>query len=277
METSTDKKRNIFLLSMTSDIGTALAERYFAEGHGVVGTYRSGKKLDKFKKISEYLFHCDIGDKESVNNFIREYKKLNLKWDTFISCVGTQKPIGKFLEGDFDEWSDSIHTNSIEQLRVLHELYPLRDKSQISNAVFFAGGGTNNAFPNYSAYTASKIILIKMCELIDSETEDLNIFIPGPGLTKTKMHYETLNENKEKIGSNYDKIEEFMKKGGGTLMDDIYECIEWLCKQGKEIAGGRNFSVVHDKWGNKNLAKILKSNSDVYKLRRYGNEIKIKD
>ena len=277
MKFSQENKRVIFIISITSDIGTALAERYAKKGYKIIGTYRSTNNLDKLKKIpNSHLFYCDLSNKTSVRNFIEEYKKLGVEWDTFISCPGTQKPIGNFFNCDFDKWSNSIHINAIEQLRVLHELYLLRNKNKISNVVFFAGGGTNNAFPNYSAYTVSKIMLIKMCELIDSETKSLNTFIIGPGMTKTKMHYETLNEGKEKAGeANYNKTAEFMKNEDGTSMEDIFRCIEWLCEQGKEVAGGRNFSVVYDKWGNEKLTEILKSNFNLYKLRRAGNDIKV--
>ena len=267
--------RNIVLVSISSDIGTALAKRYSEKGNNVIGTYRSATNLDELRKLQNCrLFYCDITDERSIDKFADEYKKLGLEWDVFISCLGTQKPIGRFFDCDFEEWSTSVHINAIEQLRFLHEIYPFRNKNKESNAVFFAGGGTNNPFPNYSAYAVSKIMLIKMCELIDSESDCLNMFIVGPGTVKTKMHYETLGEKREKVGKNYDETAEFMEKGIGTSMDDIFNCIEWLCKQGKGIAGGRNFSVVHDNWrGEKKIELVdkLKSDKNMYKLRRSGN------
>lgn len=276
MEFSNNNKKVVFILSITSDIGTALAERYAKKGNRIVGTYRSTNKLNALEKIPNcHLFYCDLKNKSNIDRFVDDYKKLGLKWDTFISCSGTQKPIGKFLNCDFAEWDNSIHVNTIEQLHILHSLYPFRNKDKVSNVIFFAGGGTNNAIKNYSAYTASKIMLIKMCELIDSETADLNIFIVGPGWTKTKIHLETLNAKKEDVGESYDKTVKFMNEKEGTSVEDIFSCIEWLCEQGKDVSGGRNFSVVYDKWGNEKLAKVLRSNIDMYKLRRSGNEFKI--
>ncbi|MFH1607980.1 MAG: SDR family oxidoreductase [archaeon] len=277
MEFLRNCKKNVVIISITSDIGTALAKKYSEKGYNVVGTYKSKGRLDELKKIPNcHFFYCDMLNKKSVDDFIKNYKKLDLNWNIFISCPGTQKPIGKFFNCNFNEWSDSVHINSIEQLRALHGLYPLRNQDKVSNVVFFAGGGTNNAFPNYSAYTVSKIMLIKMCELIDSEAEDLNVFIIGPGMTKTKMHYETLSEGREKSGEeNYNKTAEFMGKEEGTSMEDIFGCIEWLCEKGRQTCGGRNFSVVYDKWGNDKLAETLMSNLNMYKLRRTGNEIKV--
>ena len=56
----------------------------------------------------------------------------------------------------------SVVVNSTAQLRVLHAIWPCRQPGP--DIMLMAGGGTNNPFPNYSAYCVSKIMLIKMCE-----------------------------------------------------------------------------------------------------------------
>lgn len=270
-----NNQKVVVLSSITSDIGIALARRFAHTGWTIVGSYRSEKLLGELTPLTKHLYYCDLSDKQSIEKFTETCKTLNIEWDLFISCTGTQKPIGLFFNCDFDRWSDSLHINAIEQLRVLHGIYALRKKGKIVNAMFFAGPGTNNAVSNYTAYAISKIILIKMCEFIDFETPDLNIFIAGPGWTKTKMHYETINESRENVGENYDKTVDFMQNAVGTSMDDIFDCIVWLCEQGKEIASGRNFSVVYDAWKgehNKKLIEALKSDRNMYKLRRCKND-----
>ena len=54
-------------------------------------------------------------------------------------------------------------------------------------------------------------------------------------------------------------------------MEKIYECIRWLESKGRSISGGRNFSVVHDIWGNEELARELEKDINMYKLRRNRN------
>lgn len=268
-------KKNIFILSLTSDIGLALAKKYAAQGHDVTGTYRTEKHLEQVESIPNCRWlYCDLENPKSIVQCVSQYKELNLAWDIFISCPCTPLPLGNFFQCDFNEWSHSIHVNAIEQLRILHALYPLRNSSEICDVVFFAGGGTNNAVLNFSAYTVSKIMLIKMCELIDAEEKDLNIFIAGPGWTKTKTHYITL-DHVDKSDKKYFETVEFMKNGIGTSMDDIFNCIDWLCEQGKEVASGRNFSVVHDKWKDEEKASLslaLKADLNMYKLRRFKND-----
>ena len=110
---------------------------------------------------------------------IREYAALDQPWNLFVSAAGTMEPIAPFFSADFDVWEQSVTVNSTAQLRVLHGLWPQRSRDPV-DVMLMAGGGTNNPFTNYSAYCVSKIALIKMCELLDDEEDDLNIFIIGP-------------------------------------------------------------------------------------------------
>lgn len=270
-------QNNIFILGINSDIGFRLAHEFNAEGEKVFGTYRQDDFPISVSDISGLtLFHCDITDKKSIHSTKEKFKELASPWDTFISCIGTMEPIGSFFECDYDDWENSVTINSLAQLRFLHNLYPLRQKKKISNVVFFAGGGTNNSFKNYSAYCISKIMLIKMCELIDDEYGDINVFIIGPGWVRTKMHNQTFR-NSLSAGENYKKTVEFFNSSSeGTSSDDIYHCIKWCIAQGKSIAGGRNFSVVHDHWNDASmdLAEQLQRDDHMYKLRRYKNDFK---
>jgi len=268
-----NKVKNIFILGIGSDIGIALTKYYICQGYQVFGTYRNSssiKSISAFDNIK--LFKCDLGDNAEIKKCITKYKTLGKPWDIFISCAGTMEPIGNFFKVNFNEWEKSVIVNSTAQLRFLHEIYPYRRKKSLNHAVFFAGGGTNNPFANYSAYCASKIMLIKMCELLDDENKDLNVFIVGPGWVRTKIHTQTLQSNS--AGSNLSRTKQFLKSNSpGTDYKDIFDCINWCIKQGRQVAGGRNFSVVHDLWQKKpkSLARQLRADSNKFKLRRFKN------
>lgn len=245
----------VIILSVSSDIGFYLAKRYTQDGYRVMGTYRFLSRLLEIEILSScHLFHCDISDKKSVENFLSDFEKLKINWDIFISCVGDLRPYGNFFETDFDAWSDSVCVNSVEQLRIVHALYPLRNKKIMPSVVFFAGGGTNNAPTDLSAYIVSKIMLTKMCELLDAENPDLKVFIVGPGYIKTKIH---------------DSIKANIAQGKKeTNLADVYNSISWLISQDKKAVSGRNFSVAYDHLGDNRLVGLLKEDSDMYKLRR---------
>ncbi len=268
-------QKTIFILSVSSDIGRYLAKRYLAQGHRVIGTFRSRENLKELMPEERcHLIRCDIGQNKDIKEMLAQVKKLRRGWDVFISSVGHPLPLQPFFEADFEEWSESVHVNSIDQLRVLHGLYPFRNKKSPADVIFFAGIASNNAVPNYSAYGISKIMLTKMTELLDFENKDLNVFIVGPGKTKTKMHYLVMNDP-HTLKEKYLETKKLMEKEEGTPLQDIYQCIEWLRREGKPIAGGRNFSVVYDPWRphkRESLSQQLKSDFDMYKLRRHNND-----
>lgn len=260
----------VFISSITSDIGLHCARRYAADGWEVYGTYRATKLLPDLAFVPEdRLYFADLSDPRSVEGAAERFMSANKSWTTFMSCAAQPAPLTPFFGTEFDDWSLSVHVNAIEQLRALRAIAD-RMAPGGANAVFYAGPATNNAVSNFSALALSKIMLIKMCELLDAENPDLNAFIVGPGWTRTKTHYDIINDP----GVSKDKYEEtvrFLETEKGTSLDDIYDCIKWLCEKGRGVAGGRNFSVVHDCWGDEDLAEQLKQDPNMYKLRRHGN------
>ena len=274
------KKENlkVIIISISSDIGMALCNSWIPKGWEIFGTYRTNSPiLDKLKDKGVRIVSCDLSCVEEIKKACSKLKSICPEWDVLILCAGTQEPIGPFLDNNFKDWKESVNINLISQLNVVHELLPNRNKKQELGpcVLFFAGGGTNNATVNYSAYTLSKIALIKMCELLDAEIVDTRFKILGPGWVKTKIHKQTLKAS-ENAGQNYKKTKDKLYSSECTPMDDVVECCEWIIKSPRNIVGGRNLSVVFDMWGSGKLSKKLQADSNMYKLRRYGNDFLIR-
>ena len=272
------KIQTAIIFSISSDIGTAIARRWVKNGWNIYGTYRTrSNSIKELSKIGVELVHCNLSNNNSVKNACAKIQNLCTSWDNLILAPGTQEPIGPFVNCDFNEWVNSIQINFVNQLRIVYELLPNRNKeNELGPCVlFFAGGGTNNATVNYSAYTISKIALIKMCELLDAEIPDVRFTIVGPGWVKTKIHQATLDAG-EQAGDNYNKTKYKLNSNELTPMEDVLDCCNWLISSSSEVISGRNFSTVFDKWGTKELSKELMRDSDMYKLRRHGNELLVK-
>ena len=266
------ENRIILILSASSDIGHALMRRYLDQGATVIGTYRRHGALDEFAGHKRaHLIELDLERAGDITRMVERVAALGLRWDLFIASNATMEPIGPFLSLDGEAWQRSICANAMLPCRLLQAIYPLRRPGRTNAVAFFAGGGTNNAFTNYSAYCLSKIVLIKMCELLDDEASDLKTFILGPGYVNTKIHDETFKAG-DLAGTNLARTEKFLETDG-TSMDDIHACIEWCVAQDRAVIGGRNLSVVHDPWRNGGLAlaRQLGADPDKFKLRRSGN------
>lgn len=262
-------------MSASSDIGLELTKRYLVDGYTVVGTYRRQGWTDAIVSQPHcHLFSCDITKKESVRRFISAYKRLRLPWETCISCISEPLPLTPFFSEDFDQWDQSLHINAIDQLRLVHGLYPLRTTDTKTNIVFFSAGGVMKPVRDFSAYTLSKILLIKICEYLAAENPLLNVFTVGPGWTKTKIHDLIINDPQVSKEMR-DATKKFLQSTEETSMQDIYDCIRWLCSQDQRSVSGRNFFIPKDPWKGSNgkmLIRQLQQDTDMYKLRRHGDD-----
>ena len=262
-------KKKIFIISISSDIGFELAKFWNSKGYEISGTYRKFSKSCRImSSLGIKLFPCDLKNKKSMLSLKKKISK-NYSWDWLIVAAGTQEPIGKFENIEFNLWSESVNVNFISQLQALHILLKFRKNN--SRVLFFAGGGTNNSIVNYSAYTISKIALIKICEILSSEIKNCIFTILGPGWVKTKIHNSTL-KSKHSAGENYKKTKNMLKSNECYPIEKVIECCDWIFNAEKKIVNGRNFSAVHDPWNKKNIKKVA-INDNTFKLRRFNNDI----
>lgn len=272
-------KLNIIIISASSDIGLAICRKWVQYGWNIFGTYRTmTEEVKSVENSNVKLVPCDLNSIDSIDKACSDLIKLCHEWDALILCPGTQEPIGPIIDTEFNDWEKSIRINFINQIRIVHRLLPYKKHySGLGPCVlFFAGGGTNNATVNYSAYTISKIALIKMCELLDEEIQNTRFTIIGPGWVKTKIHDATMNA-KEKAGDNFNKTRQKLKSDECTPMEDVINCCEWILQSSREVVSGRNFSVVFDMWGDERLSRMLLKDKNMYKLRRKGNGMLVKN
>lgn len=273
------EKRTAIIISASSDIGTAMCTRWKSYGWDVYGTYRTeSSNTEDLAKMGVKLVFCDLSDNASIRDACSQLRMLCSQWDILVLCPGTQEPVGAFSDCSFDEWEKSLKVNFSSQLHIVHQILPARHtKAELEPIVlFFAGGGTNSAPPNYSAYIISKIALIKMTELLDIEITDTRFAIVGPGWVKTKIHNATLSAG-ERAGANYQRTTDKLAGNEFTPMNEVLDCCDWVINAPRQVVSGHNFSLEFDKWGDEQLSKMLAKNPDMYKLRRYGNDWLVKN
>jgi NAD(P)-dependent dehydrogenase (short-subunit alcohol dehydrogenase family) len=262
---------NYLIVGISSDISISLARRYIERGARVWGTYRTwSSELENLQALGAVLSFLDVDDPKSVAELPSTMTASGYSWSRFISAVGVLTPIGPFFDTDFDDWECAVRTNSLSQLRVLRSVFELRNKQELARAILFAGGGTNGPFDNYSAYCLGKLMLMKACELLDSEERDLSISILGTGWVDTKIHRQTLAAGR-RAGGNFDKTQEFVDSGSGqgTSLQTVGDCIDWCFAAAREAVSGRNFSVVDDNWRDPSFIDDLIRAPDNGKLRRH--------
>ena len=258
--------KKIIFFSITSDISYYLAQN-LQDKYKIIGTYRTfDKKISKLKNLDK--IKLDLNKKKSIDSFIKKNKKKISNWNVIVISVGDQSPVGPFEKTSFDEWSKSFNINYIKQMEIINKMLPLKSKN--ASILTWAGPATNNANKYYSAYTLSKIALIKSMELLDHEIKNCKFTILGPGWVKTKIHNTTL-KNKSKVKDSYKLTKKILNSKSKKLtpFKSVLDCFKWVINSDKKIVGGRNFSVKYDRWASKYLENKLTQNNNIYKLRRF--------
>jgi NAD(P)-dependent dehydrogenase (short-subunit alcohol dehydrogenase family) len=264
---------NAFILGITSDIGREIGHRLDRAGWRVTGTHRRSELAAQLP-AHWTLLECDMQRTEQLESLPGRFAATGSPWTLFVSAIGSLEPVGPFFGLPYPAWRESVEINCLAPLHALHGLYPLRAPGQINSVAFFAGAGSNGPAPSYSAYCASKLLLVKMTELLDDETSDLNVFIIGPGMVKTRIHEQTLRAA-DRAGANLEKVRRFLADASaGVSHDEVFACLEWCRDAGRGVVGGRNIALVSDAWrgGGEALKERLLSDTQVFKLRRFGND-----
>jgi len=142
---------------------------------------------------------------------------------------------------------------------------------EMPRVVFFAGGGTNSAPKDYSAYIISKIALMKLVELLNEEMDNICFTIIGPGWVNTKIHEQSLAQGLEELEA-FKETKRRIRENDFVSMEEVVRSVMWVFSKSKEIVGGRNFSTANDPFDSDDFIGLISSDYDALKLRRHGNE-----
>lgn len=263
------QRKTTIIFSISSDIGYALAIRRIEAGWIVIGTYRQySNRLNCLKENGAILLEADFKSRNSLQSACKLIMSTLDSWDEMVMAPGLLEPIAPFEFTDFNEWAISLDVNFVNQAFALRLLLEKREVNAL--VLFFSGSGTNGTADLFSAYTVSKIAIIKFAELLDSEISDTKFVVIGPGWVKSKIHNQTINSDYTDTKAVLETRRR-LEKDQFTPMDSVLNCIDWVGSQKKEIISGRNISVTFDIWRDEAILEILLKNSDTGKLRRNGN------
>ena len=194
---------NAIIIGANSDIAKNLSARLANDGWEIYPYNRMG---------------CDVSDSIAIDSF-----ETPDEWDLLLVAAGTLSPIGKFVSIPADEWEENVMVNALGPLRLLRHLLPHRKPN--AAAVFFSGTNPLKVNPLYSAYSASKALLARAVQEIDSEI-DAKCFLLAPGFVQTKIH----------------AVHDVSTRTDGTTHDQIYDCLKHCLSRPKAEVGGK---IIH--------------------------------
>lgn len=247
-------------------IGKAIATAFVKEGAQLM---LAARKEDQLKKTASALQQkysvCDVTDLNQVKQVIERTLTAYGKIDCVITAAGIQKPLGKFDTTRMDAWKKCIDVNLIGTANVIHEALPHMKQGSI---ICLAGAGVPKPFPNFSAYSCSKVGVVQLVANLAKEYPYLRINAIAPGPVATLFNKEVLEAGPAIVGKEfYEKNKEWEKGRGGVVQpEQVAAFIVRLAKREIDVTGkylssvwDENFNVEEHTY---TLQRIDKRNFD---------------
>ena len=176
-------------------IGRAIALAYAHAGAAVVCSARSRNEIDETVALvvasggTASAWVADVGSHAAMLALFQHAVDAYGGVDIVVANAGVWGQPRKVADSDPANWAETIHTNLIGAFHTAHAAIPhLRARG--AGKILFMGSGARHATdPGMSAYSASKLALWKLTQVLAMELHEhhisVNELIPGP--VKTAM------------------------------------------------------------------------------------------
>jgi len=257
-------------------IGKAIAQAFVREGARVMLMARSQKELgfakQEFAKDGTQVEICavDVSHRDEVRNLTTQAREKFGNIDIVVNAAGIYGPIGPSEKVNFDEWKNTFAINVFGTFAVLQEVLPDMRARKHGKIINFSGGG-DGPLPRFTAYSASKISIVRLTESISAEVKDdgidMNAIAPGP--VNTLFLDQALAAGVEAVGK--ERYASLLKQRaeGGVPPEKTAELCVFLASERSNGLSGKLLSAVWDdwkSWGPDEIKDIMKS--DRFTLRR---------
>lgn len=185
--------KTVIITGAAGGIGTAITQRFLAEGAKVVAVDLSEEALEKLSyKMGNpeklLLVKTDISSEENTQQL---YQRVKEKWnsaDILINNAGWF-PFLEFDKMTFFDWRKVMSINLDGGFLVIKSLWPLLKKSTAGRIINTASGSFFDPPAGQSHYVAAKAGIIGLTRALAVELGDYNITVNAiaPGLTATPI------------------------------------------------------------------------------------------
>lgn len=257
-------------------IGKVIARHFLAEGVRVLLVARTQAELvatrEELSPLGRVeILAADVSVEADVARVAKKVSDLYLwgRVDILVNAAGIQGPIGHITDIDATEWRKVIEVNLIGTFLMIKALLPFMKEQKHGKIINFAGGG-EGAYPNFTAYVASKGGIVRLTETVAAELKSFHIDVNAiaPGAVNTKMLDEVLEAGPIKTGSETYEKSLKQKEIGGIPPEKAAKLALFLASELSDDLSGKIISAVWDDYAKfpEHLKEIIES--DIYSWRR---------
>ena len=186
-------------------IGTAIAERFVADGAKVCITGRRQELLEKVAKSlpsgSVVICQGDVSKEEDVKRMVETTVKFGGKLDVLVNNAAINHP-APVTELDLEIWQQVLGVNLTGPYLLIKAVIPHMLKAGGGSIINIASLGGMRCLPGMPAYCTSKAGLIMLTQQValDYGRNNLRCYVICPGGVKTDMTKKDFGQFGEMLG-----------------------------------------------------------------------------
>ena len=188
-----------------SGIGTAIAERFVADGARICITGRRKEMLDKVAESlpsgSVVICQADVSKEEDIKRMVETTIKFGGKIDVLVNNAGTNHP-GSIIELDPKVWQEVMAVNLTGPFLLMKAVIPHMLKEGGGSIINIASVGGLRCLPSHPVYCSSKAGLIMLSQQValDYGRHNIRCNAVCPGGVKTEMTKKDFGQFGEMLG-----------------------------------------------------------------------------
>jgi NAD(P)-dependent dehydrogenase (short-subunit alcohol dehydrogenase family) len=247
--------KSVLITGAGRGIGKRLAIGFAKEGARVALLARSQAELDlaqlEIEQAGGVAFHirADVRDFgqicAGVGRVLTEFGGL----DVLIAAAGVQGPIGPLLETPAQAWHETVETNLFGVVNACRAALPPMIERRSGKIILMSGAGSAYVRPNFTAYAASKVAVVRFAECLAEEVRYHNIQVNSmaPGATYSHMTDEILHAGEEKAGIKEIQEAQQARITGGVAPEKQIQLALFLASEQSNHISGKLIHV-NDDW-----------------------------
>ena len=267
---------SVVVTGASSGIGRAVAMRLARGGRTVVCVSRREPALQAVVRairdagLDACAVPADVTREDRVRDVLARAERAG-SLRGLVHAAGVLGAISPLVDVPVREWVDVVTTNLVGSMIVLkHAAERMAALGGPASIVLLSGGGASTAFPNYSAYAASKTAVVRLAETAAAELRGtrVRVNVLAPGFIATPIHAATLDAGPERAGpAYYEATRRRLDGDDGVPMARAVAAIELLLSERACGLTGRFLSAEHDDL-EALAARSATLPEDAYRLRR---------
>ncbi len=236
-------------------IGKVVARLFAQQGAALMLCSRSGEELAQTKAELQSegarveVFSADVSRKDQVHALVARTLDTFGRIDVLVNAAGVYGAIGPVVGVDFEKWKATFEINLFGTFAVIQETLPVFIRQGFGKIINFSGGG-DGPLPNFTAYSTSKVALVRFTETLAEELKPHGIaaHVIAPGAVNTRILDDALNAGEELVGK--DLYARFLKQkaDGGAPPVKAAELCLFLASDDSNGLSGKFLSALWDNW-----------------------------